>query len=97
MLQQTRPTRRHERRARRRRPLNARTAASPVQASTPQAVAVSAAAAAAASCCDPAVARAQEAGGPMDLACYSCGCGYYFAAPVSTTVSCPHCGAGQAW
>jgi hypothetical protein len=95
MLQQTRPTRRHERRARHRRPLNARTVALPVQASTPQVLAVGGTVAT--SCCDPAVARAQEAGGPMDLASYSCECGYYFAAPVSTTVSCPHCGAGQAW
>jgi hypothetical protein len=47
--------------------------------------------------CDPAVARAQEAGGPLDQAAYSCECGYLFSAAVSTTVSCPHCGAGQAW
>ena len=47
--------------------------------------------------CDPAVARVREAGGPIDHASYSCQCGYVFYAPVSTTVSCPHCGVGQAW
>jgi predicted Zn-ribbon and HTH transcriptional regulator len=41
--------------------------------------------------------RVREAGGPLDVASYSCGCGYVFAAPVSTSVSCPHCGASQAW
>jgi hypothetical protein len=46
---------------------------------------------------DAAAERVREAGGPLDRACYSCGCGYQFSAPVSTTVSCPHCGAGQAW
>lgn len=46
---------------------------------------------------DPAVQRAREAGGPVDMACYSCECGYQFQAPVSTTVTCPHCGTGQAW
>ena len=50
---------------------------------------------------DPAVSaldlRAREAGGPMDNASYNCACGFVFAAAVSTTVSCPHCGAGQAW
>ncbi len=33
----------------------------------------------------------------LDLASYSCECGYVFEAQVSTTVDCPHCGAGQAW
>ena len=47
--------------------------------------------------CDPAVDRVQEAGGPMDTALYTCCCGYLFSAAVSTTVSCPHCGTGQAW
>ncbi len=47
--------------------------------------------------CDPAVARVREAGGPVDHASYSCPCGCVFDAPVSTTVCCPHCGAGQAW
>jgi hypothetical protein len=46
---------------------------------------------------DAAAERVREAGGPLDRAAYSCGCGYQFSAPVSTTVSCPHCGAGQAW
>jgi hypothetical protein len=46
---------------------------------------------------DPAVARAREAGGPVDRACYTCQCGYLFVATVSTTVTCPHCGSGQAW
>ena len=41
--------------------------------------------------------RARESGGPMDNAHYSCGCGMVFEAAVSTTVSCPHCGAAQAW
>ncbi len=41
--------------------------------------------------------RAREAGGPIDNACYSCACGLVFAAAVSTTVNCPHCGADQAW
>ena len=44
-----------------------------------------------------AVQRAREAGGPVDHACYSCACGYVFVAQVSTTVTCPHCQAGQAW
>jgi len=47
--------------------------------------------------CDPAVDRVRDAGGPMDTALYTCGCGYLFSAAVSTTVSCPHCGTGQAW
>ena len=41
--------------------------------------------------------RAREAGGPTDRAMYTCACGYVFEADVSTSVSCPHCGAGQAW
>ena len=41
--------------------------------------------------------RVREAGGPEDQATYTCVCGFHFEAPVSTTVSCPHCGAGQAW
>ena len=37
-------------------------------------------------------------GGPSeDRALYSCGCGYVFAALVSTSVDCPHCGDAQAW
>jgi hypothetical protein len=46
---------------------------------------------------DTAVLRVREAGGPLDEASYACGCGYLFVASVSTTVLCPHCGAGQAW
>jgi hypothetical protein len=32
-----------------------------------------------------------------DTAVYSCTCGMVFEAQVSTSVACPHCGAGQAW
>ncbi len=46
---------------------------------------------------DPEVERVRQAGGPRDLASYACDCGYVFSAPVSTTVACPHCHAGQAW
>ena len=42
-------------------------------------------------------ARVREAGGPEDVASYSCVCGFHFEAPVSTSVACPHCGSGQAW
>jgi rubrerythrin len=41
--------------------------------------------------------RARESGGPDDRAMYTCSCGYVFEADVSTSVACPHCGAGQAW
>lgn len=41
--------------------------------------------------------RARESGGPIDNAQYNCSCGMVFQAPVSTSVGCPHCGAGQAW
>ena len=41
--------------------------------------------------------RARASGGPLDTAHYTCSCGYAFEAAVSTTVNCPHCGAGQAW
>jgi hypothetical protein len=34
---------------------------------------------------------------PEDTALYGCSCGYQFQASVSTSVSCPHCGTGQAW
>jgi hypothetical protein len=47
--------------------------------------------------CDPAAQRVREAGGPVDHASYVCSCGYLFSASVSTSVSCPHCGSGQAW
>jgi hypothetical protein len=46
---------------------------------------------------DVAAQRVREAGGPTDLASYSCACGYLFAAAVTTTVACPHCGTTQAW
>jgi hypothetical protein len=46
---------------------------------------------------DAAVQRVREAGGPVDRASYTCSCGYQFSASVSTTVTCPHCGADQAW
>jgi hypothetical protein len=45
----------------------------------------------------PAERRMRDAGGPDDRACYSCGCGFLFEAPVSTSVRCPHCDALQAW
>jgi len=41
--------------------------------------------------------RARESGGPDDRAMYTCSCGYVFEADVTTSVMCPHCGAGQAW
>jgi hypothetical protein len=41
--------------------------------------------------------RLRDAGGPRDRACYSCGCGYLFEAPVSASVQCPNCQAEQAW
>jgi hypothetical protein len=43
------------------------------------------------------VQRVRNAGGPIDNASYTCACGFVFAASVSTTVACPHCGASQAW
>jgi hypothetical protein len=46
---------------------------------------------------DAAAQRVREAGGPTDRACYACSCGYQFAAAVTTTVECPHCGTAQAW
>jgi hypothetical protein len=46
---------------------------------------------------DPSLARIREAGGPVDRASYVCQCGFLFQAPVSTSVTCPHCGCGQAW
>jgi hypothetical protein len=41
--------------------------------------------------------RLRQSGGPHDHATYACTCGYVFDAAVSTSVSCPHCGTGQAW
>jgi hypothetical protein len=32
-----------------------------------------------------------------DHATYTCVCGFVFAAPVTTSVDCPHCGDTQAW
>ncbi|TMK23982.1 MAG: hypothetical protein E6G62_09595 [Actinobacteria bacterium] len=46
---------------------------------------------------DTATQRVRDAGGPIDRASYTCECGLLFQARVSTTVMCPHCGAGQAW
>jgi len=47
---------------------------------------------------DEAAARhSRTADGPLDLGSYNCQCGLVFAAPVSTTVGCPHCGTLQAW
>ena len=43
------------------------------------------------------LAVARGAGGPQDLGSYSCECGLVFLSPVSTSVSCPHCGAEQSW
>jgi len=45
----------------------------------------------------PAERRMRDAGGPDDRACYSCGCGFLFEAPVSASVQCPHCETVQAW
>lgn len=45
----------------------------------------------------PAERRMRDAGGPDDRACYSCGCGFVFVAPVSTSVQCPHCDTEQSW
>jgi hypothetical protein len=41
--------------------------------------------------------RHRAAVNPEDTALYRCLCGYVFEADVTTTVACPHCGAGQAW
>jgi hypothetical protein len=45
----------------------------------------------------PARERNQRANLTQDTALYSCGCGYVFTAPVTTSVGCPHCGTAQAW
>jgi hypothetical protein len=39
----------------------------------------------------------RQGGSSEDRAVYNCGCGYVFAALVSTSVDCPHCGDAQAW
>jgi hypothetical protein len=41
--------------------------------------------------------RVRRAGGPEDVATYSCDCGYVFEAPVTASVTCPHCHGDQAW
>lgn len=41
--------------------------------------------------------RAVAAGGSEDRELYSCSCGSHFQAPVSASVTCPRCGAEQAW
>jgi hypothetical protein len=41
--------------------------------------------------------RRRELGAPQDEALYTCGCGFVFEAPVSTSVACPLCGDTQAW
>jgi hypothetical protein len=45
----------------------------------------------------PARERNKRANLTEDAALYSCGCGYVFTAPVTTSVGCPHCGCAQAW
>jgi hypothetical protein len=45
----------------------------------------------------PAERRHRDSVTPEDMALYGCSCGFQFQAPVSTSVSCPHCGTGQAW
>jgi hypothetical protein len=45
----------------------------------------------------PAERRHRESVAPEDHALYRCVCGFVFEADVSATVSCPHCGAAQAW
>lgn len=46
---------------------------------------------------DGAPSRRRLHGATQDVAVYNCRCGYVFEATVSTSVGCPHCGAGQAW
>jgi hypothetical protein len=41
--------------------------------------------------------RERQAGGPQDRALYVCRCGSAFAAVVTASVRCPHCGDPQAW
>jgi len=50
-----------------------------------------------ASAADAQARQVRAAGGPLDQASYTCGCGYVFLAAVTTTVQCPHCGDAQAW
>jgi hypothetical protein len=46
---------------------------------------------------DLAARRVRAEGGPLDQASYNCQCGLVFAAAVTTSVVCPHCGTQQAW
>ncbi len=39
----------------------------------------------------------EDADPDLDVAVYTCSCGYVFEAAVSTGVGCPHCGDRQAW
>jgi hypothetical protein len=41
--------------------------------------------------------RLRESGGPEDVETYTCSCGFVWEAPVTASVTCPHCGAAQAW
>ena len=41
--------------------------------------------------------RLRASGGPSDRTQYACGCGFAWEDDVSASVSCPHCGAAQAW
>ena len=41
--------------------------------------------------------RYKKANVNQDEALYHCACGYVFKAPVTTSVTCPNCGAPQAW
>lgn len=45
----------------------------------------------------PAERRHRACVAPEDTALYTCGCGFAFQAPVTTSVACPQCGSGQAW
>ena len=41
--------------------------------------------------------RERAVPGPEDRALFSCRCGSVFQAPVTASVTCPHCGEPQAW
>ncbi|HEY6759409.1 MAG TPA: hypothetical protein VI318_07965 [Baekduia sp.] len=41
--------------------------------------------------------RHRESVASEDTAYYACSCGFQFQAPVTTSVTCPHCGTAQAW
>jgi hypothetical protein len=45
----------------------------------------------------PAPSRERRGGASQDRALYVCRCGSAFAADVTASVSCPHCGESQAW